>query len=231
MSELIETQLDESNADLNLDEYEIAELRAFAKIARITTQRDWKKQDFINALKAKQEADKYALAAQSLSSDGSLKTPLKPGEARLIIHRDPTPGHSNSHVPLGLNGRIFLAPRGVELVLPFEYVEVLANAVVRTMRQKKEPTASSPEGEVVEEPVLSYPYQVLEFRPGGKGFVSNMDQRGVMARRKEAFRAEMHQFPQTVAELTSWEQRKRQDELEDRKDARQAAEIASVKAK
>lgn len=205
------TQMDESSG--SLDELDIAELRKYAKLLGITAQRDWNKEDFVRAVQANQQAQallKYANTGSS-TNDGS-PSKLKPGYARVIVHRDPVPGSANSPVPLGLNGRFFMCPRGVEVELPLEYVNVLADAKVTVVRQKKEPSANHPEGEIVEEDILSYPFQVLDISPylPGQKFNSSLDQRAAVAARKEAFRKIYGKYP-TIGELLAWESQEKED--------------------
>ena len=196
------TQVDES-ADDTLRNLSIGDLRKYAKLMSITAQRDWTAEDYIRAIKAQQEAAKYT---SQLSSDST----LAPGYARVLIHKDPTPGHANSHVPLSLNGRTFLVPRGTPQTVPIEYVGVLADARSYITTQKKEPSREQTQGEVVEELIQSYPFQVLEMRPhtDGSAFVSRNDQRAARYAKRAAFRDIFAKWP-TDAELQKWESEKR----------------------
>lgn len=204
------TQTDESGD--TLADVSIADLRRYAKMMGITAQRDWDTADYIAAIKAQTEAAKYTRAY------GATESTLKPGHARLTIFRDPTPGHSNSALPLGLNGRIFLAPRGVEITMPLEYVAVLADAKATYMKQKREPSANAPEGEVVEETLQSYPFQAHEIRPheNGSQFSSQFDQRGAFYRRRLAFLEAIGKWP-TTGELLTYEKELREIASLDRK--------------
>lgn len=118
------TQVDESGSN-DFSDLDISDLRKYCKLFGISAQRDWNKDDFVRAIQAKQLAAKYTqMAQESASSDSqSKKSTLQPGQALILIHRDPTPGHTNSAVPVGLNGRMFLAPRGVECIMPIRSEE------------------------------------------------------------------------------------------------------------
>lgn len=210
MSDETMTQMDESGEVL--ETLDINELRRYSKLLGVTPQRDWKKEDFVRAIKANQQAQALMQYANTGNSTEGSPNKLQPGHARLIIHRDPVPGAANSAVPLGLNGRFFMCPRGVEVDVPLEYVGVLADAKVTVIRQKKEPTAGNPEGEVVEEEILSYPFQVKEIAPylPGQKFNSSLDQRAAVSARKEAFRKVYGKYP-TIGELLAWESQQKDD--------------------
>lgn len=72
---------------------------------------------------------------------------------RLIIQRTDEAGGDDA-VPLGVNGRIMLVPRGKEVDIPAEYFEVLKNAVVHRYE-------SLPDGGMnpVPRPIQAYPFQ------------------------------------------------------------------------
>lgn len=211
--------------DIDLDDptLHIGVIRATAKSLGIASQRDWKRTDFVKAIRIAQgkavdsddypeqeeefddtvdlRAD-YSLPASVVKSIGAQK-PLKPGYARIVIHKDPTPGHANSAVPVGLNGDFRLVPRGVQVDVPLEFIGVLQDAVQTTIHQKSDPTPSNPAGEVIEQDILSYPFQVISVRPG-KGFRSAIDQRSQKARRKQEFAEKWGKYP-TDGELFEWE--------------------------
>ncbi len=191
--------------DKDLETLELADLKAVAKFFNIKAQRDWKAEDYIKAVVEARQQAREVLGEEHLPkvSGGIVDNAPKPGFARIIIHRDPTPGHANSPVQLGLNGRFFHVPRGVECDVPLPYIEVLKNAVQMVTRQKKEPTASNPTGEIVEEAIPSYPFQVISITPGGK-FRSDIDQRSNVAMRKSAFVKAHGRWP-TKGELQEFE--------------------------
>lgn len=209
-------------AESVLDNASIGELRALAKSYGVKSERTWKGEDFIAAIKEKQEAgvtpqlvedndDTQAEADRLIASYSAgggqelaaAKGQPKPGYARILLHKDPTPGHSNGHVPVGLNGRTLLVPRGIAVDVPIPYLGVLRDAVQLTRREVKEPDRDNLQGVVVEEEILSYPFQIISLTPGGK-FSNIHDQRSQSARRRKAFHSELGRWP-TDGELIEWE--------------------------
>lgn len=200
MTDMTKPQKDEA-ADIS--ELSISDLRKWAKLMGINAQRDWTATDFVRAIKAQQEAARYMQ-----TSSGS---EIAPGHARVLVHKDPTPGHSNSAIPLGLNGRLLFVPRGVEFTMPIEYVGVLADAKCTITVQKKEPDRDNPQGVVVDEVMQSYPFQVLEVRPHTEASQfkrANYDNRAETYKRRVAFRDAIGKWP-TTGELIDWEKNNR----------------------
>lgn len=208
-------------AESTLEDARIGELRALAKSYGIKAERTWKGEDFITAIKAKQEqgatpsleadnddgeADRL-IASYSLATDRSeaaaAKGAPKPGHARIVLHKDPTPGHSNSHVPVGLNGRTLLVPRGTPVDVPIPFLGVLRDAVQLTRRQVSEPDGTHLQGVVAEEELLSFPFQIISLTPGGS-FTNTHDQRSQGAKRRKAFHSDLGRWP-TDGELVEWE--------------------------
>lgn len=202
-----------------LKDASIGDLRALAKSYGIKAERSWVRNDFIVAIKQAQESGVLVVEddeddeAQRIIANYSLpvnvqhgaanKGAPKPGYARIILHKDPTPDHANSPVPVGLNGRTFMVPRGIPVDLPIPFLGVLRDAVQIVTRQTKEPDRDHLEGTVTREEVLSFPYQIVAVTPGGK-FVNPEDQRSASAQRRKAFHNEMQRWP-TDGELLEWE--------------------------
>ena len=200
----------------------IGELRALAKSYGIKAERTWKGEDFLKAIAEAQdagevpdlstasaeqsEADKlianYSIPT-SRSESASASGQPKPGYARIILHKDPTPGHANSAVQVGLNGRFFNVPRGVAVDVPIPYLGVLRDAVHLVRRQIKEPDSTNPNGTFAEEEILSFPFQIISLTPGGK-FANAIDQRSLSAQRRQRFADALGRWP-TDGELAEWE--------------------------
>lgn len=180
MTDMITETQDESTTveAVGLTDMNIAQLRAAAKFIGITAQRDWKAADFVEAIQAKQKQNTMT----EYVFDGTAAP--KPGYARLLIHRDPSPGHKNSPVPLGLNGRYIFVPRGIECDVPIPYVEVLQNAKV--LQKKEVETEGFGRGRYKDESTTSYPFQVTALTPGGN-FSSQLDNRRLSYERRAAF--------------------------------------------
>lgn len=179
MIEHSEVQEETSNIDA-VKSLDIAQLRKLAKFLNITAQRDWRAEDYVEAIKAKQAAN----ALTQYVIDGS--TGPAPGHARVLIHRDPTPGHKNSPIQVGLNGRIIHIPRGVEVDIPIPFVEVLNNAKTTQIVQTEGASAFNPAGTYKDQVSTSYPFQVIAATPGGK-FENQYDQRSANYERRKAF--------------------------------------------
>lgn len=213
-------------AESVLDSATIGELRALAKSYGIKAERTWKGEDFIREIKLRQESGapqintvdeddseaeaqriiaSYSLPVNQTSAAASKGAPA-PGYARIILHKDPTPDHANGAVPVGLNGRTFMVPRGVPVDLPIPFLGVLRDAVQVVTKQVKEPDRDHLEGTVLHEEILSYPFQIVSVTPGGK-FVNKEDQRAARAARSKAFHNELHRWP-TDGELAEWEKAK-----------------------
>lgn len=156
MNDLTNAQ-DERSEDA-LDTLKISDLRKFAKILGITAQRDWTMEDFLLAIKQRQEQSGVSLALGENAP--------KPGYARVLIHRDPTPGHKNTPVHLGLNGTLIAVPRGVEVVIPADFIEVLQNAITTKKEQTRQASGENPAGVFEDVQSVSYPFTVVAHTPG-----------------------------------------------------------------
>lgn len=170
-----------SHMDL-VDSLDIKTLRTAASALGISARRDWNKQDFIYAIKERQSAQ----PAVEVVFDPS-KNP-RPGFARLIVHRDPSPNHKNSPIHVGLNGQIFQIPRNIPVDIPKEFIEVLSNARSVQTREQESSTRENPSGVYKDEEQLSYPFQVMAVTPGE--WVNPYDTRA----RKFALRSEFNRI-------------------------------------
>lgn len=176
---------DERNQEDALDGLKIADLRRVAKILGISAQRDWATEDFVNAIKAKQEQ----AATPSLVFDGALAP--KPGYARILVHRDMSPGHKNTPIHAAFNGWIFAIPRGIEVDVPKEIIEVLSNAKALVTRQEYDDQGRT--SVVREDLVQSYPFQVLAISPGQAR--NPHDNRGATAIKRQEFCDKFGRYP------------------------------------
>lgn len=176
-----------------VEKFDIAQLRKVAKFLGITAQRDWRAEDYVAAIKTKQEQN----ALSTYVFDGN--TGPAPGHARLMLHRDPTPGHKNSPVQVGVNGRIIHIPRGIEVDVPLPFVEALKNAKTTYVRQVEMGNANAPMGIFRDEETVSYPFQVTAVTPGGK-FENQHDARATNYVHRKAFYDMVGRWP-TSGEL------------------------------
>lgn len=136
------------------EELDMGELRQAAKALGIQAERTWVKDDFVKAIQAKQRENGGVINFMPNQSDAPA-----PGYARLVIHRNPTPGHKNTPVHVGFNGMLYQVPRGITVDMPKEFINVLKDAIVKETREV-EP------GKYVEEDQPSYPFQVHAITPG-----------------------------------------------------------------
>lgn len=153
----------------------IGQLRQYAKLLNIPSERTWDKNDYIDAIE-RHRANKNTANVVFDGPDGN--APL-PGYARIILNRDPTPGHANSPVQVGVNGELLHIPRGIQVDIPIPYMNALRNATTRTSVQTGNPSKDNPGGVFREEDTLSYPFQLLAVTPATKQWVSKSDNRQV----------------------------------------------------
>ena len=144
--------------DQELLEMDMAQLRKYAAAARVAIARDMNKEEIISAIKAKMK-DKDILRI------GEVGKAPEPGFARIILHRDPTPGAGNRPVYVQVNGYKCTVPRGIEVDVPMKVVSVLNDA--KEMRKEEDPSQpyNSP-ARWRNIMVHSYPFQTLMFTPG-----------------------------------------------------------------
>ena len=187
----------EENSQLDaVASLDIVQLRKAAKVLNIEARRDWDKHDFIRAIQDKQNQ----VTAAPVVFDDTLMP--KPGYARIVLHRDPTPGHKNSPVQVGVNGRLLHIPRGIQVDIPIPFVHVLEDAQTTMVRQHADISRDNPAGVYKDEKVASYPFQLISVTPGGS-FTNSNDSRSVEARRRQEFADQFGRYP-TSGELKEW---------------------------
>lgn len=174
-----------TNEENVVENLEIGELRKAAKALNIQAERTWTKEDYIRAIQ-KQQANGGVM---NFLPNGKEAPP--PGYARVLIHRNPTPGHKNTPIHVGLNGTILQVPRGIEVDMPKEFISSLKDAVGKEMRETEG-------GNFEEVDSLSYPFQVIAITPGK--WVNRNDNRAAAFRIRKAF-YEKHGVWPTQAEL------------------------------
>lgn len=184
-----------------LDAFDIAELRRAAKALNIEARRDWDKADYVSAIKAKQS---QKTAAEVVFND--VDAP-KPGHTRIVLHRDPMPGHKNGPVQVGVNGRLLHIPRGVRVDIPTPFVEALRNARSLVPRQQQALGFGSSSGQAgamyKDEELISYPFEIIASTPGGT-FTNPTDSRATQARAAQRFADVFGRYP-TGGELQKWQ--------------------------
>lgn len=191
MIEDVELENDEDAQASAVDKLEIGQLRKYAKFMGIQSERTWTKTEFIKAIQERQKSQTVGIVFDNGSAP-------KPGYSRVIIHRDPTPGHKNTPVHAGYNGALFAIPRGLEVDVPTPLVGSLANA--KSIQVKSGDAISDGEGtgHTRDQEQLSYPFQVLAVTPGSA--VNQHDNRANSYKDRKAFVDAFGRWP-THAEL------------------------------
>lgn len=174
-----------------IDDLDMAALRRAAKMLGIKAEPKWTKTDFINEIKRYQKAEE--LVVEDLSN-----APAR-GFARIVIHRDPTPGHKNTPIHAGVNGLILQIPRGKEVDVPIPFLEVLKNSVSAQPQLVDAGDARNPSGTYKDVDSMSYPFQILAVTPGAN-FKNNHDNRSSNYARREEFEKKFGRWP-TAGEL------------------------------
>lgn len=199
MSNEIEVTQEEDTSINQLDavaKLDIAQLRSLTKMFGIPSERAWTKEDYIKAIKRHAETSNMA----TFVVDGT-EAPA-PGYARILLHRDPTPGHKNNPVHLALNGYILQVPRGIEVDVPKDFVGVLNNAItIVTEQVSNDNETGGVTSKFVDEKRTSYPFQVLAITPGT--WKNPNDSRLAEAANRQACCDAIGRWP-TQGELDEW---------------------------
>lgn len=132
------------------------DIKATAKFAtvRARVEQAWDKPE-ITVMESEPDDAKIASQASPQAVTDEQQAPEE-GMVRLVVGVTEQAG-GNDPVELGVNGKIMLVPRGIEVEIPYPYFEVLKHAV----QDKYDPL---PDGGMKPEPrkVPLYPFQVIE---------------------------------------------------------------------
>lgn len=107
----------------------------------------WNKDEIIIQSDAQNQAQSEGRRAAPASASN--------GKVKLIIQRTDDAG-GDEPVPVGVNGRVMLVPRGEEVEIPKSYFEVLKNAVKHIYEPLKDGGMNP-----IPRKVAMYPYQVI----------------------------------------------------------------------
>lgn len=151
-----ETEFDEK--EIVLEDYDIAQLRKYASLQRVAITKEMKKTEIIEAIKAKMK-DRDTV---HLAEVGSLP---RPGFARIMLHRDPTPGSANRPVYVQVNSYKCTVPRGVEVDVPIKVLNVLNDSIETRKEEDLSQPFNSPQ-RYRNIKVHSYPFQTIAITPG-----------------------------------------------------------------
>lgn len=134
----------------------LPKLREYAALQRLPVDKNSTKDEIIEAIHRK-------LAGRVMPQLADKDTELKPGYARIRIEEDPSPSAKQIPVYVNDNGFECTIPRGVEVIVPQRVVRNLQQATAKRLRQVEQ-DAGPPITKEVRVP--SYPFQVLESKPG-----------------------------------------------------------------
>lgn len=149
-----ETQ--ETSQDVDLESLPIARLRKFCGLYNIPFDKDATKEDLVNLIRRKRAKSDLAVVSEVGSAPA-------PGWARIMIHRQH--GTSNRPVYVNVNGYRITIPKNVEVDVPIKVVGVLNDAKEYRLVENEDEAINSPK-RWTNQPVLSYPFQVVMVTPG-----------------------------------------------------------------
>lgn len=133
----------------------LPKLKEYAAIQRLPVGKDSTKEELIQAIHQK--------LAGRVMPHLAKDTELKAGYSRIRVEEDPSPSAKQIPVYVNDNGLVMTIPRGVEVIVPNRIVDNLRNATAKRLRQVEQDSGPPITKEVR---VPSYPFQVLESRPG-----------------------------------------------------------------
>lgn len=147
---------DGHDGNKGLEELTIAQLRQYAKLYRITLEKDATKPEIVEAIKLRLKNK------QILKVVDESKAPA-PGRWRIVVQKDSSIGikAGSRPVPVFVNGYRCDIPRGVPVDVPEKVVRLLETC--RHPQVIEDPDRS---GYSKIELLPSYPFQVLAFTPG-----------------------------------------------------------------
>lgn len=133
----------------------LPKLKEYAAIQRLPVDKNTTKEELIEAIHRK--------LAGRIMPQLAKDTELKPGYSRIRIEEDPSPTAKQIPVYVNDNGMEVTIPRGVEVIVANRLVDNLRNATAKRLRQVEQESGPPITKEVR---VPSYPFQVLESKPG-----------------------------------------------------------------
>jgi hypothetical protein len=134
----------------------LPKLREYAALQRLPVDKTTTREELIEAIHRK-------LAGRVMPQLADKETDLRPGYARIRIEEDPSPTAKQIPVYINDNGYECTIPRGVEVIVPQRVVRNLQNATAKRLRQVEQDNGPPITKEVR---VPSYPFQVIESKPG-----------------------------------------------------------------
>lgn len=114
---------------VDLDSMQIGPLRKYAALYKVPLEKTMTRDEILAAIKHKMRKTELAVIAEK-------GTRPRPGFARVELHKDPSHLAANLPVYFQRQGGTFTIPRGVEVDIPLNLVEVIRNTKSRRPVQK-----------------------------------------------------------------------------------------------
>lgn len=158
----------------NLESMTMSQLRHAAHaVYRVRIERNWSKSQIIDAIMRAAERRESMIGVSPVPDTNDV---IPPGKARIMILPDESKRNPREPVYVNINSHSFLIPRGVQVDVPVEVVEVLRNAVVRGVDGVRPVDASyyNNSGDFADREafsntgdhdVYSYPFQLFGMNP------------------------------------------------------------------
>ena len=142
---------------IDLDKATIADMRAYARDELgLQIPKNMMKDSIAEAIR---EADPSLFPEPATPGEELPKAAAQKNKVTIMIHKTGEKG-GDRDVPIGVNGRISLVQRGVEVEVPRSVLEVLKNA--KETRWEWVPNNSHPQGgELVSREAHAYPFSVV----------------------------------------------------------------------
>jgi len=142
---------------IDLKEANIADLRAYARDELgLQIPKNMTKDSIVEAIR---ESDPSFNPEPVDPSEDLPQQVQKKNRLTIMIHKTGEKS-GDRDVPVGVNGKVFLIKRGIEVEVPRSVVEVLKNA--KETRWEWVPSNNHPQGgELVSREALSYPFSVV----------------------------------------------------------------------
>lgn len=174
----------------------IEKLREYCSVFAIPANKSWKKEDYIQALNDRLKSVELVAEAKR---DADANAPA-PGHSRVVVHKDPSPNASNRSIFVGVNGRIFQIPRGIEVDIPNPLLEVIKNSTTTHTANTNTGAKNMAEERFETITSVAYPYSVIATTPGE--YYNPNDQRVTQYKMRLKFLDKFGKWP-TAAELNS----------------------------
>lgn len=156
-------------------------------VYNVSITKDMTKDQIIAAIRQKEKVGTFIQLAEK-------HTGPKPGWTRIIIHKNTDPKASNRQVFVGINGRRYYIPRGVEVDVPHKIVALLDTVKDKVLKENEmEPTNSR--NRFYWEEGHTYPFNVIAVNPGPDPQPGDELSRGAKIAPKQEYRRKFGHWP------------------------------------